>query len=100
LSDKLTPVGDGELDRISERADFLTNSDLGANLRRTQLTRLVAQLRQMEVPPHSNIVNVDEPGNEMSLVHSSTVEVWSDPENLGPKPLQLCRIACVLSSGS
>lgn len=100
LSDKLTPVGDDELDRISELADFLTNSDLGANLRCTQLTRLAAQFRQMEVPPHSNIVNVDEPGNEMYLVHSGTVELWSDPENPGPKPLRLCRIACVLSSGS
>ena len=100
LSGKLTPVGDDELDRISELADFLTNSDLGANLRRTQLNRLAAQFRQMEVKPHSNIVNVDEPGNEMYLVHSGIVEVWSDPENPGPKPLRLCRIACVLSSDS
>jgi CRP-like cAMP-binding protein len=95
LSDKLTPVGDDELDRISELADFLTNSDIGANLRCTQLTRLAAQFRQMEVPPHSNIVNVDEPGNEMYLVHSGTVEVWSDPENPGPKPLRPRKMAVV-----
>lgn len=95
LSDKLTPVGDDELDRISELADFLTNSDLGTNLRRTQLTRLAAQFRQMEVPPYTNIVKVDEPGNEMYLVHSGTVEVWSDPENPGPKPLQPRKVAVV-----
>jgi hypothetical protein len=71
LSDELTPVGDDELDRISELADFLTNSDLGANLRRTQLNRLAAQFRQMEVKPHSNIVNVDGPGNEMYLVQAA-----------------------------
>jgi CRP-like cAMP-binding protein len=49
----------------------------------------------MEVPPHSNIVNVDEPGNEMYLVHSGTVEVWSDPENPSPKPLRPRKMAVV-----
>jgi len=94
-SDKLTPVGDDELDRISELAQFLTNSDLGVNLTRTQLTRLAAQFRQMEVPPFTNIVNVDEPGNEMYLLYSGTLEVWNDPDNPGPKPLHPRKVAVV-----
>jgi CRP-like cAMP-binding protein len=93
LSDKLSPVDDDELDRISELADFLTNSDLGTNLRRTQLTRLAGQFRQIEVPPRTNIVNVDESGNVMYLVHRGTVEVWSDLENPGPKSLQPRKVA-------
>lgn len=93
LSDKLSPVDDDELDRISKLAEFLTNSDLGTKLRRTQLIRLAGQFRQIEVPPRTNIVNVDESGNVMYLVYSGTVEVWSDPENPGPKPLQPRKVA-------
>jgi CRP-like cAMP-binding protein len=40
---------------------------------------LAAQCRQRFYPSGSNVVSTDETGNELYIVQSGTVEVWSDP---------------------
>jgi pimeloyl-ACP methyl ester carboxylesterase/CRP-like cAMP-binding protein len=94
LSDKLyTPVEDDELARINEIAQFLAHSEIGRDMNLAQRTRLAAQFRQEQYPPYTNIVNEDESGNEMYIIHSGTVEVWQDPENPGTAPKQPKRVA-------
>jgi len=88
-----TPVNDEELMRAREVAQFLAHSDIGNNLNLAQRTRLAAQCRQRVYPPRSNVVSADEAGNELYIVQSGTVEVWSDPENPGRRPGNLCRVA-------
>ncbi len=94
LSDRLnSPVGDEDLERINQVAQFLVHSELGQDLNLTQRTRLAAQFRQAYFPPYTNIVNEDEAGSEMFVVQSGTVEVWQDPENPGMVPKQPRRVA-------
>jgi len=88
-----TPVNDEELMRAREVAQFLAHSDIGSNLNLAQRTRLAAQCRQRVYPPRSNVVSADEAGNELYIVQSGTVEVWSDPENPGRRPGNLRRVA-------
>jgi pimeloyl-ACP methyl ester carboxylesterase/CRP-like cAMP-binding protein len=78
-----TSVGDEELTRVREVAQFLAHSDVGNDLNVAQRTRLAAQCRQHVYPPHTNIVSANEAGNELYIVQAGTVEVWSDPENPG-----------------
>jgi len=94
FSDDLhTPVGDEELMQIREVARFLAHSDVGTNLNLAQRTRLAAQCRQRQYPPHTNIVNVDEAGSELYIVQAGTVEVWSDPESPGQTSRKSRRVA-------
>lgn len=88
-----TPVDDEELARIQEVAQFLAHSELGKNLNLAQRTRLAAQFRQRIYDPYTNIVNEDEVGNEMYIIHGGTVEVWQDPESIGEAPKQPRRVA-------
>jgi CRP-like cAMP-binding protein len=94
LSDNLhSPVGDQELARIRETSNFLAHSSVGNGMNQTQRTRLAAQLRQYNFPPYRNIVNQDEDSQEMYIVQSGTVEVWSDPDEPGNLPQQPRRVA-------
>jgi pimeloyl-ACP methyl ester carboxylesterase/CRP-like cAMP-binding protein len=81
-----TPVGDEELTRVREVAQFLAHSDVGNDLNVAQRTRLAAQCRQHVHPPYTHIVSANEAGNELYIVQAGTVEVWSDPENPGRIP--------------
>lgn len=84
LSDTLhAPVGDGELLRIREVAQFLTNSDVGARLNEAQRIRLGGQFTVSTYEPGEKLVSIGESGNEFYVVYKGTVEVWSDPERPG-----------------
>jgi len=78
-----TPVGDEELLRIREVAQFLAHSDIGNGLNLAQRTRLAAQCRQCVYSPRATVARVGEAGDELYIVQAGTVEVWSDPENGG-----------------
>jgi len=94
LSSELhSPVNDAEFMRIREVARFLAHSDVGNNLNLAQRTRLAAQCRQRIYPAYANIVNADDTGNELYIVQSGTVEVWSDPDNPGEAGRKPRRVA-------
>lgn len=92
------PVDDDELMRIREITQFLAHSDVGNNLNLAQRTRLAAQCEPRFYQPGQNIVKADEAGSELYIIHSGTVEVWSDPENTGQEARNL-RKAAVLRPG-
>ncbi len=99
LSSELhSPVDDAEFIRIRKVARFLAHSDVGNNLNLAQRTRLAAQCRQRTYPAHANIVNADDTGNELYIVQSGTVEVWSDPDGPGEDSQKSRRVA-VLKPG-
>jgi pimeloyl-ACP methyl ester carboxylesterase/CRP-like cAMP-binding protein len=99
LSSELhSPVDDAEFIRIRKVARFLAHSDVGNNLNLAQRTRLAAQCRQRTYPVHANIVNADDTGNELYIVQSGTVEVWSDPDGPGEDSQKSRRVA-VLKPG-
>jgi CRP-like cAMP-binding protein len=83
-----TPVGDEELSRTEEVAQFLAHSSMGNGMNYAQRTRLAAQLRQYVVPPFTNIVDPKIDRQEMFIIQSGTVEVWSDPDSIGDAPKQ------------
>ncbi len=85
-SDLYEPVDDEEFARIGEVAQFLAHSDVGNNLNVAQRTRLAAQCQQRTYPAFTNIASAADSGNELYVVQSGTVEVWSDPENVGRAP--------------
>lgn len=94
LSDNLhTPVGDKEVTRIRETANFLAHSSIGTDLNAAQRTRLAAQLNTYHFPPFRNIVNQNEASDEMYILKSGTVEVWSDPDNPGDTSIQPRKVA-------
>ncbi len=71
---------DEDLLRATEIAQFLANSVLGKDLNQAQRIRLAAQCVTRAYGPGETIVSVQENGDELYLVYSGTVEVWSDPE--------------------
>jgi pimeloyl-ACP methyl ester carboxylesterase/CRP-like cAMP-binding protein len=94
LSDKLHDVvGDNELNRVDEVANFLTNSSIGNGMSKAQRTRLAGQLRQYNLAPYQNLVDESNDRQEMFVIQAGTVEVWSDPENPGELPKQPRRVA-------
>lgn len=96
LSDRLhQPVGDEELGRIRQAANFLANSSVGGNLNQAQRTRLAAQFHQYSFPPHRSIVEQGDDSQEMYIVQGGTVEVWSDPDNTGVEPQNPQKVASV-----
>ncbi len=97
LSDALhSPVGDDEITRIHEVAQFLAGTSVGNNLNLTQRTRLAAQFKPRVFEAFTNIVKVNEAGREMYVVQDGTVEVWQDPENPGENPQHPRRVATVM----
>ncbi len=96
LSDRLhTPVGDNEMIRIEETAQFLAHSALGRNLTRAQRIRLAGQLSQRTFPPYSNILEEEPDSQEMYIVLGGTLDVWSDPDSPGELPRQPVKVATV-----
>jgi len=88
-----TPLDDEELMLTREVAQFLAHSDVGNDLNVAQRTRLAAQCRQRVYPPGSNVASTDEAGNELYIVRSGTVEVWSEPDQLGHEGMSARRVA-------
>jgi len=69
LSDNLhTPVGDAEVTRIRETANFLAHSSIGTDLNPAQRTRLAAQLDTYHFPPYRNIVNQNENSDDRAQI--------------------------------
>jgi pimeloyl-ACP methyl ester carboxylesterase/CRP-like cAMP-binding protein len=88
-----TSLDDEELMLTREVAQFLAHSDMGNDLNMAQRTRLAAQFRQRTYPSGSNVVSVDEVGNELYIVQSGTVEVWSEQDQLGHEGMSARRVA-------
>lgn len=86
-------VDDAEFAQIRESAQFLAHSDLGNNLNEAQRIRLAAQTREKRFEPGEVIVRAMTSGNEMYVIKSGTVEVWSDPDHPGQAPKNLVRVA-------
>jgi pimeloyl-ACP methyl ester carboxylesterase/CRP-like cAMP-binding protein len=91
------PVDDQELARIDEVAQFLAHSSIGTGMNRPQRTRLAGQLRQMVLPPYTNLVDPQIDRQEMFIIQDGTVEVWSDPESPGELVRQPQRAATLVS---
>jgi len=82
------PVDDQDLARIEEIAQFLAHSSIGNGLNRAQRTRLAAQLRQIHLPPNTNIVDPARDRQEMFVIQAGTLDVWSDPDGPGGNAAQ------------
>ncbi len=96
LSDRLhTPVGDNEMIRIEETAQFLAHSAIGRDLTRAQRIRLAGQLAQRTYPPYANILEHEPDSQEMYIVRGGTLDVWSDPESPDQLPRQPVKVATV-----
>lgn len=94
LSDTLhAPVDDDDMARVEEVAQFLNLSNIATDMNSSQRTRLAAQLRQNILPPYRNLVNENDDSQEMYIIQSGTVEVWTDPDNPGEAPKQPRRVA-------
>lgn len=87
------PVDDDDMARVEEVAQFLALSNIATDMNQAQRTRLAAQLRQTVLPPYRNLVEENDDSQEMYIIQSGTVEVWSDPENPGEAPKQPRRVA-------
>jgi pimeloyl-ACP methyl ester carboxylesterase/CRP-like cAMP-binding protein len=98
LSDSLhTPVDDQELERIDEVAQFLAHSSIGNGMNRSQRTRLAGQLRQIELPPFTNLVDPQIDRQEMFIIQDGTVEVWNDPDSPNEQVRQPQRAATLVA---
>jgi len=75
--DLTTSIEDGEWARIRETAQFLAHSTLGDELNVAQRMRLAAQCRQLDLEPRKALVRTGEVGDELFIVQSGTIEVWS-----------------------
>jgi pimeloyl-ACP methyl ester carboxylesterase/CRP-like cAMP-binding protein len=88
-----TPLDDEELELSQEVAQFLAHSDLGNDLNMPQRSRLAAQFRQRTYPSGSLLVSTDEVGNELYIVRTGTVEVWSSQDQPGQEAARARRVA-------
>jgi pimeloyl-ACP methyl ester carboxylesterase/CRP-like cAMP-binding protein len=88
-----SPVDDEEFILVKEVAQFLAHSNIGTDLNMAQRTRLAAQFRQRIYHSGSNVVSTDEVGNELYIVQSGTVEVWSDQDQPGQEGMSARRVA-------
>ena len=86
-------IDDQDLTVISDVAQFLGNSDVGKDLNQAQRTRLAAQYQRRAFAPGEVIVSVGDPGDEMFIIQSGSVEVWNDPEAKGSAPQNLRYVA-------
>ena len=93
FSSALDPTDDEELGQTREIAQFLAHSDIGNDLNIVQRTRLAAQLRRRSYPSGSTVVSADEIGNELYIVHSGTIEVWTEPTQSDQETLSAQRVA-------
>jgi CRP-like cAMP-binding protein len=84
-------IEDGEWARIREAAQFLAHSDLGNELNLAQRMRLAAQCRQRTYAAGDIIVRTHDPGDELFMIQSGMIEVWSSaqPQGRMARPSQL-----------
>jgi pimeloyl-ACP methyl ester carboxylesterase/CRP-like cAMP-binding protein len=80
-----TPVGDEELVRIKELAQFLAHSDVGNDLNLAQRTRLAAQCEFRQYEPGQVVAHAGEMTQELFILHSGAVQVWKDPDSFDPE---------------
>jgi pimeloyl-ACP methyl ester carboxylesterase/CRP-like cAMP-binding protein len=97
FQDKLeAPLSDEVLVQTQEIAQFLAHSDIGNDLNKAQRLRLAAQCQPHRYAPGEKIVNVAESGQEFYLIHTGTVEVWSDPQRPGEDSVHKRHVADLL----
>jgi len=83
-SDKInTPVDDKALAQIRDIAQFLAHSDIANSLNLAQRIRLAAQATPRSYVAGETIAATSQPGSELYIVYSGTIEVWSDPDGPG-----------------
>lgn len=83
-SDKIyTPVDDNALVQVRDIAQFLAHSDIAKNLNLAQRIRLAAQATPRSYSSGETIAATSQSGNELYIVYSGTLEVWSDPDGPG-----------------
>jgi CRP-like cAMP-binding protein len=75
LEDSTSPA-----EAIARSADFLANSDIGADLSLAQRTRLAAQCRLRLFRPGDLIGPANEECTDLYIVQDGAVEVWSEPD--------------------
>jgi len=95
ISDEGAPNEDDAI--VSEIAQFLTGSDLGHELTLSQRTRLAAQFHVRNYRPSESIASENTSGDEMYLVQSGQVEVWSMMTSEGTTTASSRRIAIITS---
>lgn len=83
-SDLYQPVGDEELERINDIAQFLSHSDVGDNLNQAQRIRLAAQCEVRSFAPGELIAEASESSDELFIIQQGFVEVWKHPDGLDP----------------
>ena len=84
LMDNLNePVGDAELAKVRETAQFLRVSSLGENLNDNERVRLASQLNQYVFPPFRTIYQENPTSPEMFVVQAGTIEAWTNTGNVG-----------------
>ena len=88
-----TPVDEDEFVQMREVAQFLAHSDIGNDLNVAQRTRLAAQFRRRVYPSGSTVVSTDDVGNELYIVQSGTVEVWSEQDQTRQTGMSARRVA-------
>jgi pimeloyl-ACP methyl ester carboxylesterase/CRP-like cAMP-binding protein len=88
-----TPVDEEEFVQMREVAQFLAHSDIGNDLNVAQRTRLAAQFRRRVYPSGSTVVSTDDVGNELYIVQSGTVEVWSEQDQTRQTGMSARRVA-------
>ncbi|HRQ41208.1 MAG TPA: alpha/beta fold hydrolase [Chloroflexota bacterium] len=81
-SDLYTPVGDAELERISDIAQFLSHSDVGDNLNQAQRIRLAAQCEIRTFARGELIAEATKSSDELFIIQQGYVEVWKHPDAL------------------
>lgn len=73
---------------VSEIAQFLASSDLGHAMNLAQRTRLAAQFRLHNYRAHESIVSENSDGNEMFVIYSGVIDVWTMITNTTTSMLQ------------
>jgi len=86
-------VSDSGLAATREIAQFIAHSGVGHNLNEAQRLRLAAQFERRVCSRGEVIVRQSDSGNEMYVVQSGVVQVWSDPDAVGVPPKTLRHIA-------
>lgn len=94
LTDNLNePVGDAELAKVRETAQFLTVSSIGEGLNDNERIRLASQLNQYVYPPFRTIYQKNPQAPEMYVVQAGTIEAWTNSSNASSRNQQPQRLS-------
>ncbi len=86
-------VNDQDLAAGQDVARFISHSDIGSGLTESQRLKLAGHFRQRQYAPGDVIVRIEDGGNEMYIVRDGSVEVWNDPDHIGPGPRRVRHVA-------